>query len=129
VNWEWISPSVVYAIHDKQLAEHGGIHGLKDHNLVGSALARPRQLAVYGEPPPDIADLAAAYAYGIARNHGFNDGNKRTAWILARLFLALNGCTLQFRQAEAYETVMALAAGDLGERDFAEWLRQRIVKS
>ncbi len=129
MNWEWIPPSVAYAIHDKQLAEHGGIAGVKDHNLVGSALARPRQLAVYGQPPPDVADLAAAYAYGIARNHGFNDGNKRTAWILARLFVGLNGYTLQFSQAEAYATVVALAAGELDERAFAEWLRQRIAKS
>ncbi|RJF92480.1 type II toxin-antitoxin system death-on-curing family toxin [Noviherbaspirillum saxi] len=127
MSWEWIPPSIVYAIHDKQLAEHGGIAGVKDYNLIESALARPQQLSSYGNPPPDAADLAAAYAFGIARNHGFNDGNKRTAWILARLFLALNKCTLQFDQSEAYATVMSLAAGSLGEREFAQWLRQRII--
>lgn len=124
---DWISPAVVYAIHDKQLAEHGGVSGIKDRNLIESALARPQQQATYGNPPPDAADLAAAYAFGIVRNHGFNDGNKRIAWILARLFLALNGCTLQFDRSEAYVSVMSLSAGNLSEQEFAEWLRQRIV--
>lgn len=127
MSWEWIPASVVYAIHAKQLAEHGGVAGVKDNNLVQSALARPQHLAVYGAPPPDAADLAAAYAYGIARNHGFNDGNKRTAWILARLFLAANGQTLKFDPAEAYTAVMALAAGSLSEQQFALWLRERLV--
>jgi death on curing protein len=117
-------------MHDKQLAEHGGIAGVKDHNLIGSAIARLQQLFVYGEPPPDAADLAAAYAYGIARNHGFNDGIKRTAWILVRLFLAVNGCSLlQFNQADAYEAVMALAAGNLSEQEMAERLRKRIARA
>lgn len=127
MTWDWIPSPVVYAIHDKQLAEHGGAPGIKDDNLIRSALARPEQLAAYGNPPPDIADLAAAYAFGIARNHGFCDGNKRTAWILARLFIATNGHTLQFNQAEAYTTIVALAAGTLPEQEFAQWLRDRIT--
>lgn len=126
MSWEWIPPSVVFAIHDKQLSEHGGAPGIKDDNLIRSALARPEQLAAYGNPPPDAADLAAAYAFGIARNHGFCDGNKRTAWILARLFLALNGQSLKFDHVEAYSTVMALAAGTLSEPEFAKWLRDRL---
>jgi len=79
MTWDWIQPSVVYAIHDKQLAEHGGAAGIKDCNLIESALARPQQQATNGNPPPDAADLAAAYAFRIVLNHGFNDGNKRTA--------------------------------------------------
>jgi death-on-curing protein len=127
MNWEWISISVAKAIHDKQIAEHGGIAGAKNLDLIESALARPRQLAAYGNPPPDAADLAAAYAFGIVRNHGFNDGNKRTAWVLARLFLALNGVKLQFNQADAYVAMMALAASQLDERGFSDWLRQRMI--
>ena len=90
--WRWIDASLVYAIHDRQLAEHGGLDGIRDRGGVESALARPRNLAEYGEP--DAAALAAAYAYGLLRNHGFADGNKRTAWVAARLFLADNGCKL-----------------------------------
>jgi death-on-curing protein len=117
---------VVFAVHDRQLAEHGGLDGLRDRGAVESALAKPRNLAAYGTP--DAAELAAAYAYGLARNHGFADGNNRTAWVVARLFLALNGYRLRFDPAEAVTIVEALAAGQLAEPHLAEWFRSRADK-
>ncbi|MGK9236549.1 type II toxin-antitoxin system death-on-curing family toxin [Inquilinus limosus] len=122
--WRWIGADVVYAIHDRQLAEHGGPDGVRDPSTVEPALARPRNLAAYGAP--DAADLAAAYAFGLARNHGFIDGNKRTAWVIARLFLADNGYRLRFDPADAVRTVEALAAGSLDESQLAAWLRDRL---
>jgi death on curing protein len=97
--WRWVGLAAVHAIHDRQLAEHGGLPGVRDFGAIESALARPQNLAAYGEP--DAADLAAAYAYGLARNHGFADGNKRTAWVVARVFLADNGYRLWFEPTEA----------------------------
>lgn len=125
--WRWISVSLIYAVHDAQLAEHGGPSGVRDRGAVKSALARPQDLAAYGEP--DAAALAAAYAFGLARNHGFVDGNKRTAWIAARLFLADNGVRLAFDKLEAVRIVEGLAAGVVGEEAFAGWLRERVEKS
>ena len=122
--WRWIAEEVVYAIHDRQLAEHGGADGLRDRGAIESALARPRNLEAYGEP--DAAALAACYAAGIARSHGFVDGNKRTAWVLARLFLADNGRRLEFDPAEAIRAMEKLAGGTLAEEEFASWLRTRI---
>lgn len=122
--WRWISAGLAYAIHDRQLAEHGGPDGVRDPGAVESALARPQNLAAYGTP--DAADLAAAYAYGLARNHGFVDGNKRTAWVVARLFLADNGYRLRFDPVEAVKTVEALAAGSLDESQLAAWFRDRL---
>jgi death on curing protein len=122
--WKWIDPKVVQAVHEYQLAEHGGLDGVRDAGLVESALARPRNLAGYGDP--DAADLAAAYAYGLAKNHGFADGNKRTTWVAARLFLADNGYTLQFERSEAVKMVASLAAGTMDEQAVADWLRARI---
>ena len=124
--WRWVRPDVVYAIHDAQLAEHGGLPGLRDESGLESALARPRNKAAYGEA--DAAALAAAYAYGLVRNHPFADGNKRTGWVVARLFLADNGFRLQFDPAEAVRMVEALAAGKLSEAEVAAWLRERIVR-
>lgn len=123
--WRWVSLAVAQAVHDRQLAEHGGPAGIRDRSAVESALARPRNLAAYGEP--DAALLAAAYLYGLARNHGFVDGNKRTAWVVARLFLANNGHRLRFDPAEAVRTVEATAAGTLAEEDLAIWFRARLV--
>ena len=120
-DWRWVSAQVVFAIHDRQIAEHGGLSGLRDHGAVLSALARPQNLAAYGAP--DAADLAASYAFGFSRNHGFSDGNKRVAWVAARLFLADNGCRLRFDPAEAVQRVLALASGRLTEEDFAARLR------
>jgi death-on-curing protein len=122
--WRWVDPEVAYAVHDRQLAEHGGLDGLRDRGAVDSALARPQTLAAYGTP--DAADPAAAYAWGIARNHGFADGNKRTAWVIARLFLADNGHRLRFDPAEAVRVMEALAAGTLEESQLAAWFRERL---
>ncbi|MEO7505449.1 MAG: type II toxin-antitoxin system death-on-curing family toxin [Sphingomicrobium sp.] len=123
-DWKWIASSVASAVHDRQLAEHGGPTGVRDENALESALARPQNLAAYGEP--DAPHLAAAIAYGIARNHPFIDGNKRTAWVLARLFLAANDVKLNFDQQEAIATMLALAAGELTEDALADWFRERI---
>jgi death-on-curing protein len=124
--WRWVVAEVVYAVHDRQLAEHGGLDGVRDRGAVESALARPQNLAAYGDP--DAAALAAAYAYGLLRNHGFADGNKRTAWVIARSFLADNGYLLRFEPAETVGVVEAVAAGTLEEDQLAEWFRRRIVK-
>jgi len=125
-DWRWIGRDVAYAIHDRQLAEHGGLDGVRDGGAVESALARPQNVTAYGEP--DAADLAAAYAYGLARDHGFVDGNKRTAWVVARLFLADNGYRLSFDPADAIKTMEALAAGTIEESQMAGWFRQRLAK-
>jgi death-on-curing protein len=113
---------VVLAVHDEQLAEHGGAPGLRDEGLLDSALARPQHLLSYGDP--DTAELAAAYAWGIARNHPLIDGNKRTALVAAELFLALNGHELQAEDADCVVTMLQLAAGDLSEGDLAAWIRR-----
>lgn len=123
--WRWVRADLIYAVHDRQLAEHGGLDGVRDIGAVESALARPQNLNTYGKA--DAAALAAAYAYGLARNHGFADGNKRTAWIAARLFLADNGYRLRFDPAEAVKTMEGVAAGEIDEGQLAEWFRQRVV--
>lgn len=123
----WISKALALAIHDRQLAQHGGATGVRDEALLDSALAPPQQLYVYGEPPPDLADLAASLAYGLACNHAFVDGNKRTAHVCYRVFLRLNNADLQVRDEEKYAVMMGLAGGELSEAAFAAWLRPRIV--
>ena len=125
--WRWVDPKVVQAVHEYQLAEHGGLDGVRDAGLVELALGRPQNLAAYGDP--DVADLAAAYAYGLAKNHGFADGNKRTAWVVARLFLADNGYTLRFDGTDAVKMVELLAAGTMDEQAVAEWFRARINRT
>jgi death-on-curing protein len=122
--WRFIAENVVLAIHSQEIARHGGADGLRDPAALQGALARPRHLVAYGTP--DVADLAAAYAFGIAKAHAFVDGNKRTAWIVARLFLADNGCRLEFERAEAVEAMVGLAAGTSPEPEFADWLRHRL---
>jgi death-on-curing protein len=124
VSWRWIDASLIYAIHDRLLAEHGGLDGIRDRGGVESALARPINLAEYGKP--DAAALAASYAYGLLRNHGFADGNKRTAWVAARLFLADNGYRLRFDRLEAVRVVEAAADGALSEAELAAWFRQHL---
>lgn len=124
MTWEWIEKAVVLAIHEEQLEEHGGGTGLRDEGLLDSALARPENLAAYGEP--DVAELAASYAFGIAKNHPFVDGNKRTAAILARLFLVLNGHDVEVSEGEVVITFLALAAGEIGEEELAGWLRENL---
>lgn len=122
---QFVGSNIAVAVHERQLAEHGGLSGTKDFGLLESAMSRPINKHSYGEN--DLCALAAAYAFGIARNHPFNDGNKRTAWVIARLFLRLNDVTIAFGKTEAIETVLALAAGDLPEDALADWFRARIV--
>ena len=119
--WVWLDPSVIHAVHDEQLGEHGGAAGLRDVGLLESALARPMQLAAYGEP--DVAALAAAYGFGLARNHPFVDGNKRTAFVAVELFLTLNGWALAASDADCVIAMLHLAAGDWSESQFAAWVR------
>ncbi len=123
--WIWLHPDVVVAVHEAQLAEHGGSTGVRDGGLLESALARPLNLVAYGKP--DTADLAAAYGHGISRNHAFVDGNKRTGFVAAELFLRLNGLTLTASDADCVMTMLAVAAGDITEAEFAQWLRSHIV--
>lgn len=120
----WIETELALAIHDRQLAEHGGPVGVRDAAALESALGRPRNQWVYGES--DLCALAAAYAYGVARNHPFTDGHKRTAWVLARLFLALNDVRVGFGPEDAIKMVLALASGSLGEAEVAKWFKARL---
>lgn len=119
--WRWINREVLIAVHEMQLAEHGGGAGLRDVALLESALAKPLNLAAYGEP--DICALAAAYGYGIARNHAFIDGNKRTAFVAVELFLRLNGWQLVAPDADCVLTMLAVATGEITESEFSAWLR------
>lgn len=123
--WIWVADEVAMAAHAEQLAEHGGGEGVRDPGALESAMARPRNLAVYGEP--DAAALAAAYAFGIARNHPFVDGNKRTAAVVSETFLMLNGYALSASDAELVVAFLALAAGELGEEELADWFREHLV--
>jgi death on curing protein len=122
VNVEWIAYETVLIFHDAQIAEHGGAAGLRDEGGLHSALARPENLAAYGEP--DIFDLAAAYARGISQNHPFVDGNKRTAFVVSVAFLDLNGQEVNASEAEAAVVFLRLAAGEFSEAELAEWFRQ-----
>lgn len=122
----WISRTLALAIHERQLAEHGGIPGVRDEGLLDSALARPQQLHAYGDPPPDLADLAASLAFGLARNHPFGDGNKRTAAVACETFIVLNGGRLDADNLALYPVYVALADGTLPEADFAGWLRRHL---
>ena len=114
----------VLAIHRRQIAEHGGEAGLRDLGLLESALSRPRNIIAYAEKA-DTAALAAAYAFGIAKNHPFLDGNKRTALVVMRTFLILNGTDIDASQQDKYQTILALADGRLTEPDLAEWIRKQ----
>ena len=122
----WLLEETLTAIHHRQIAEHGGSEGLRDEGLLLSTLARPQNLLAYGEPAPDLASLAAAYAYGIARNHSFVDGNKRTALVAARTFLILNGIDLEATQDNKVLTFLNLAEGSISEEQLADWIRKRI---
>ena len=120
-DWKWINRQVLLLLHDESLSEHGGASGLRDEGLLESALARPLNLALYGEP--DAASLAASYGLGLAKNHAFIDGNKRAAFLAVGLFLGLNGYRLHATQADATLTVLSVAAGELDEAGFAKWIR------
>ncbi len=124
----WVREDVVQAIHWRQLAEHGGEPGVRDDGLLSFALARPKNLPAYGEQEPNMAALAAAHAFGIASNHPFLDGNKRTAYVVCRTFLRLNGCDIEASPEEKYLTFLRLASGELTEEALAEWMRHHLVR-
>ena len=126
-DWRWVGFEVVQAIHERQIDEHGGADGFRNLGVIESALARPVNLA--GCADPDAASLAAAYAFGLAKNHGFVDGNKRTGWVAARLFLADNDYRIEFEPADAIRTMEAVAAGSMGEADLAVWFRDRVDRA
>lgn len=123
--WRWVSLEVVLAIHGRQIAEHGGVDGIRDLGLVESALGRPVNLVSYGDP--DAASLAAAYAHGLVSNHGFVDGNKRVGWVTARLFLLANGWSLDFDPFDAIRIMEAASAGQVSEEEVANWFRLRLA--
>jgi death-on-curing protein len=126
-NIVWVLDEIVLAVHDEQLAEHGGLSGVRDHGAVESALARPRNLVAY-EACDDLARLTAAYVYGITRNHGFADGNKRTALVTADLFLMLNGYELVSSPADNVLTILGVADGTLSEEELTLWIRENIKR-
>ena len=123
--WVWLDPAVLRAVHEEQLAEHGGASGTRDAGLFESALARPENLAAYGAP--DAAALAAAYGWGLARNHPFVDGNKRTAFVATELFLMLNGFELAADDVACVLTMLSVASGDMSEDAFATWIRAHLL--
>ena len=125
MTWRWLLNGVVLALHDEQLAEHGGSIGVRDAGLLSSALALPQNHVAYGDP--SVFDLAAAYAFGIIRNHPFVDGNKRTGFLAAYVFLDLNGWELMAHEDEAVAAVSALATGEMQEAGFSEWLKTNSV--
>lgn len=122
--WTWIDRDVLLAAHEEQIQEHGGAAGIRDEGLFDSALARPQNLAAYGEP--DAAALAASYAFGLAKNHAFVDGNKRIALIALELFLELNDFALTADDAQCVIVILSLASGAFSEGDLAEWIRRHL---
>ena len=125
MSWEFLTRRAVEAFHAEQLRRHGGAQGLRDENALESALARAENKVAYGEPT--VHELAAAYVFGIARNHAFVDGNKRTAAVVGETFLALNGHALAATDAELVVAILALAAGELAEDELADWFRSHVV--
>lgn len=125
-NWVWVASEAAAAAHLEQIAEHGGAEGVRDAGLLDSAMVRPRNLMDYGDP--DVSALAAAYAWGLARNHPFVDDNKRTAAVVSETFLILNGYHLTASDAEVVVAFVALAAGELSEDELADWFRVHIVE-
>lgn len=126
MSWRWIDRHALLLLHSESLAEHGGGEGLRDAGLLESALARPKNLAAYGQP--DFADLAASCGLGVAKNHPFIDGNKRAAFLAVGLFLYLNGYRLKATQADATLVMLAVASGDISEAEFAAWIRTHAAK-
>lgn len=126
---QWIELQAVLIAHQRQLNEHGGQAGIRDEGLLDSALNRPRHHWAYTDPKPDAATLAAAYAHGIAKNHPFLDGNKRTAAVVCETFLVVMGFSLNATDSEWYDAVIALAAGELSEQEFASWLGEHLVET
>jgi death on curing protein len=125
-DFKWLQKRAVLEMHARQLAEHGGGQGIRDEGLLDSALQRPIDKANYGDP--DIADIAAAYAYGIARNHPFIDGNKRTALVASRAFLLYNGYQITASKEDRLNTFLSLASGTLSEVELSAWFRKYLLK-
>ena len=125
----WITNKLALSIHHRQLAEHGGLDGVRDQGMLESALARPQQLFSYTKPKPSIAKLAGAYAFAIAHNHPFVDGNKRTAYVACRTFLLLNGHDITASLDERYHVFMKMAAGAMPEDQFVQWLQDNVAST
>jgi death on curing protein len=123
----WLQDAVVTAIHSRQLAEHGGLDGVRDPGMLSSALARPKNAFAYSGPKPDIPALAAAYAFGIIKNHPFVDGNKRTAYVLCRTFLKINGQDIEATDVDKYQTFLGVADGTVAESQLADWIRSKLA--
>ena len=125
MNWRWIDKRLLLLLHDESLSMHGGASGMRDEGLLDSALARPLDIVAHGEP--DVADLAAACGFGLAKNHPYIDGNKRTAFLAVGLFLRLNGQRLVASQTDATLTMLQVAGSELSEPAFADWLRKNMA--
>jgi len=123
--WQWIDKQLLVILHDESLLLHGGASGIRDEGLLDSALNRAVNLALYSEP--DFADLAVAYAIGLAKNHAFMDGNKRVAFLAVGLFLGMNGYKLTATQTDATQTMLAVASGEIQETNFAQWIREHSI--
>lgn len=124
---QWIDLNVVLAVHEQQISEHGGLAGIRDLGLIDSALKRPQNLMLYNDP--DLFDLAAAYGFGLAKSHGFFDGNKRTAYVVTRLFLVLNGYDIQASAVGKVVIFEKVGKGDIGQKELASWLRSCYIQS
>ena len=129
MSWRWVTKSALLLLHDESLTMHGGRAGMRDEGLLDSALAKPLNVVAYADPEhrPDLATLAASYCFGLAKNQAFVDGNKRAAFLATGLFLHLNAHRLVATQADATQTMLGVAAGDVSEDAFATWLRQRVM--
>ena len=125
-SWYWVGKQLLVTLHDESLVMHGGSSGIRDEGLLESALDRAPNLALYGKP--DVAELAAAYGFGLAKNHAFVDGNKRVAFLAVGLFLGINGYKLTANQVNATLTMLALAGGEISEADFSSWIRTNSIK-
>src|SRR5215216_6482027 len=123
----WLQDAVLTAIHSRQLAEHGGLDGVRDPGMLSSALARPKNAFAYSKPKPDLPPLAAAYAFGIIKNHPFVDGNKRTAYVLCRTFLKLNGQDINATDVDKYQMILSVAEGKIAESQLADWIRSKLA--
>jgi death-on-curing protein len=127
IEWQWVERAAVLAAHDRLLVDYGGSEGILSMGGLEGALARPQNLAVYGDPAPDVSDLAATYAVGLTKAHAFVDANKRTAWATSRAFLRLNGYTIDFNKMEAVLLMVDIAAGKIDEAVFTSWIRSRVT--